>query len=276
MVIARRLALAAVLAAFALGPAAAAERFVVLASTTSTEQSGLFSHILPVFKAKTGIDVRVIAVGTGQALDIARRGDADVALVHDREAEQKFVAEGHALARHDVMHNDFVVVGPKGDPARAGGGKDASAALRRIAEAQAPFVSRGDRSGTHMAELRLWRAAGIDPAQARGGWYREIGAGMGPALNAAAAMGAYTLSDRGTWLSFKNRGEMAITLEGDERLFNPYGVMAVNPQRHPHVKADLAKIFVDWILSSEGQSAIAGYRVAGEPLFFPAARKTGS
>lgn len=257
-------------------PAIAAERFIVLASTTSTEQSGLFGHILPAFKAKTGIEVRVVAVGTGQALDIARRGDADVVLVHDREAEARFVAEGHGIARHDVMHNDFILVGPKSDPARIAGGKDAGAALKRVAETGAVFVSRGDRSGTHLAEMRLWRAAAIEPTQARGGWYREIGAGMGPTLNAAAAMGAYTLADRGTWLSFKNRADLAILVEGDERLFNPYGVMAVDPRRHPHVKAEPAQIFVQWLLSAEGQAAIASFRVGGEPLFFPSARKPGS
>lgn len=276
MVIVRRFVLAAFLAVLATGPGRAAERFIVLASTTSTEQSGLFGHILPAFKARAGIEVRVVAVGTGQALDIARRGDADVVLVHDREAEAKFVAEGHGVARHDVMVNDFILVGPRSDPARIGGGKDAGAALKRIAEAGAVFVSRGDRSGTHVAEMRLWRAAGVEPTQARGAWYREIGAGMGPTLNASAAMGAYTLADRGTWLSFKNRADMAILVEGDERLFNPYGVIAVDPRRHPHVRAELAQVFVQWLLSAEGQAAIASYRVDNEPLFFPSARKTGS
>lgn len=276
MVIARRLVLAACLAVLATGQSRATERFIVLASTTSTEQSGLFGHILPAFKAKTGIEVRVVAVGTGQALDIARRGDADVVLVHDREAEAKFVAEGHGATRHDVMHNDFILVGPKSDPSRVAGGKDAGAALKRIAEAGAVFVSRGDRSGTHVAEMRLWRAAAIEPTQARGAWYREIGAGMGPTLNAAAAMGAYTLADRGTWLAFKNRADLAVLLEGDERLFNPYGVIAVDPRRHPHVKAEFAQIFVQWLLSTEGQAAIASFRVGGEPLFFASARKPGT
>ena len=271
-----RLLVAACFIALSAIPGRAAERFIVLASTTSMEQSGLFGHILPAFKAKTGIEVRVVAVGTGQALDIARRGDADVVLVHDREAEAKFVAEGHGALRHDVMYNDFILVGPRSDPARVAGGKDAGAALKRIAEMGAVFVSRGDRSGTHLAEMRLWRTAGVEPTQARGAWYREIGAGMGPTLNASAAMGAYTLADRGTWLSFKNRADMAILVEGDERLFNPYGVIAVDPRRHPHVRAEPAQVFVQWLLSAEGQAAIASYRVGNEPLFVPAARKAGS
>ena len=241
------------------------ERSITVASTTSTEQSGLFGHILPLFTREAGIAVRVVAVGTGQALDIGRRGDADVVFVHDRAAEDRFVAEGFATARRDVMFNDFVIVGPRGDPAGAAG-KDGVEALRRIAAAGAPFISRGDKSGTHAAELRTWREAGLEP---KGGWYREIGGGMGPALNTASAQNAYVLADRGTWLSFKNRGDLAVLVEGDRRLFNPYGVMPVNPARHPHVKARDAQAFVDWLVSPEGQRTIGEYRIGGEPLFFP-------
>lgn len=248
--------------------AVAQERTITVASTTSTEQSGLFGHLLPAFTAKTGIAVKVVAVGTGQAIDIGRRGDADVLFVHDTRAEEAFVAEGFAARRDPVMYNDFIVVGPKPDPAQAAG-PDAVEALRRIAAAKAPFVSRGDRSGTHAAELRYWADAGIDPAAANEGWYRSIGQGMGPALNTAAAMGAYLLADRGTWLSFKNRGDLAILVEGDRRLFNQYGVMLVNPVRHPHVKAADGRAFVEWLLSSEGQQTIAAYRIGGEQLFFP-------
>jgi len=267
------LALAAWLAAgpLALAPQAQAqERFIVMASTTSTEQSGLFGHLLPAFKQATGIDVRVVAVGTGQALDTGRRGDADIVFVHDKVAEEKFVAEGFATARRDVMYNDFVLVGPKGDPAGARG-KDISAALKKLAAGGQPFISRGDKSGTHAAELRLWRAAGIDLAAARPAGYRDCGCGMGPALNMASATNAYALTDRGTWLAFKNRGELAMVVEGDRSLFNQYGVMVVNPARHPHVKASLAQQFADWVVSPAGQAAIAAYKVGGETLFFPSA-----
>jgi tungstate transport system substrate-binding protein len=265
----RRLLTCAVLC-LALLPAGASaqERSITVASTTSTEQSGLFGHLLPAFTRATGITVRVVAVGTGQALDIGRRGDADVVLVHDKAAEERFVAEGFATRRQDVMYNDFVLVGPLSDPAKARGG-DVLEGFRRIAAARAPFVSRGDKSGTHAAELRTWRDAGIDIATARGEWYREIGQGMGPALNTASAQGAYVLSDRGTWLSFKNRAELAILVEGDRRLFNQYGVMLVNPARHPHVKAADGQAFVDWLVSAEGQGAIAGHRIGGQPLFVP-------
>ena len=250
-------------------PAAAQGRGITVASTTSTEQSGLFGHILPIFTRETGISVRVVALGTGQALDVGRRGDADVVFVHDRAAEERFVREGFATERRHVMFNDFVLVGPAADPARIAGLRDTPEALRRIAAARAPFVSRGDRSGTHAAELRLWGQAGINPGDGRGQWYREIGQGMGPALNTAAAQNAYLLADRGTWLSFRNRQELKILVEGDARLFNQYGVMLANPQRHPHVKAADGQRFVDWILSPAGQAAIASYRINGEQLFFP-------
>jgi tungstate transport system substrate-binding protein len=266
----RRLFLAVAAAAFLLpGAAPAQERFITVASTTSTEQSGLFRHILPIFTGETGITVRVVALGTGQALDVGRRGDADVVFVHDRAAEERFVAEGFGGPRRHVMFNDFVVVGPAADPARVNGLRDTNEALRRIAEARAPFVSRGDRSGTHAAELRLWQLAGVDPAIGRGQWYREVGQGMGPALNTAAAQNAYILTDRGTWLSFRNRQDLRIVVEGDARLFNQYGVMLVNPQRHPHVKAADGQRFIDWILSPAGQRAIASYQINGEQLFFP-------
>jgi tungstate transport system substrate-binding protein len=247
---------------------AQAQRAITVASTTSTEQSGLFKHLLPKFTGSTGIEVKVVALGTGQALDIGRRGDADVVFVHDKEAEEKFVADGFGVKRHEVMYNDFVVVGPKSDPAGAAG-KDIQAGLRRIAAVKAPFVSRGDRSGTHAAELRFWRDAGLNLAAIKGDWYKEIGQGMGPALNTASAASAYLLSDRGTWLVFKNRGDLAILVEGDERMFNQYGVMLVNPARHPHVKAADGQRFVDWLVSGEGQKTIAEYRVNGEQLFFP-------
>jgi tungstate transport system substrate-binding protein len=253
----------------AVSPSSAqAQRAITVASTTSTEQSGLFKHLLPKFTGSTGIEVKVVALGTGQALDIGRRGDADVVFVHDKEAEEKFVADGFGVKRHEVMYNDFVVVGPKSDPAGAAG-KDIQAGLRRIAAVKAPFVSRGDRSGTHAAELRFWRDAGLNLAAIKGDWYKEIGQGMGPALNTASAASAYLLSDRGTWLVFKNRGDLAILVEGDERMFNQYGVMLVNPARHPQVKAADGQRFVDWLLSGEGQKTIAEYRVNGEQLFFP-------
>ena len=272
MHIARRGLLPLLLAAVT-QPALAQQRSITLASTTSTEQSGLFGHILPFFTRETGITVRVVALGSGQALDIGRRGDADVVLVHDRVAEERFVAEGFGGPRRHVMFNDFVITGPAADPARITGLGDAVAALSRIAAARAPFISRGDRSGTHAAELRLWQLAGIDPATGRGQWYREVGQGMGPALNTAAAQGAYILADRGTWLSFRNRQDQRILIEGDTRLFNQYGVMLVNARRHPHVKAADGQRFIDWLLSSAGQAAIAGYRINGEQLFFPNADK---
>ena len=271
----RRLAMALAMAAAALGGVAGAwaqDRHIVMASTTSTEQSGLFAHLLPAFRQATGIEVRVVALGTGQALDAARRGDADIVFVHDRAAEEKFVAEGHATQRRDVMYNDFVVIGPKADAAGARG-RDAAVALRRIAAAGRPFVSRGDRSGTHAAELRLWQDAGVEVGATRPAGYRECGCGMGPALNMAAATNAYVLADRGTWLAFRNRGELAVLVEGDPRLFNPYGVMVVNPARHPHVKAALAQQFADWVVAPAGQQTIASYRIQGEQLFFPNARR---
>jgi tungstate transport system substrate-binding protein len=265
----RRLLPVAVVAWLACGAAWAQSTFIVVASTTSTEQSGLFRHLLPAFTKQTGIEVRVVALGTGQALDTARRGDADVVLVHDPEAERRFVAEGFATRRQDVMYNDFVIVGPAFDPAKLAGLRDATEALRRIAAAQAPFVSRGDRSGTHAAELRLWKDAGVELERARGAWYRETGSGMGPALNTASGMNAYLLADRGTWLSFRNRGALKVLVEGDRRLFNQYGVMPVNPARHPHVKAEPARRFADWLVSPDGQRTIADYRIDGEQLFFP-------
>ena len=264
----RRGLLALAVSALAL-PAAARERFITLSSTTSTEQSGLFGHILPIFTRENGIAVRVVALGTGQALDVGRRGDADVVFVHDRVAEERFVAEGFGGPRRHVMFNDFVITGPAADPARIAGLRDTNEALRRIAQARAPFISRGDRSGTHAAELRLWQLAGVDPVAGRGQWYREVGQGMGPALNTAAAQGAYILTDRGTWLSFRNRQDQRVLVEGDTRLFNQYGVMLVNPRRHPHVKAADGQRFIDWIVSPAGQAAIAGYRIHGEQLFFP-------
>jgi tungstate transport system substrate-binding protein len=241
---------------------------ITVASTTSTEQSGLFGHLLPRFTASTGIDVKVVAVGTGQALDIGRRGDADVVFVHDKVAEEKFLAEGFGVKRFDVMYNDFVVIGPKADPAHIAGGKDVADALRKIAAVKAAFVSRGDRSGTHEAELRLWKVADVDLAAVKGDWYREIGQGMGAALNMASSSNAYLISDRGTWLAFKNRGDLAILTEGDRRLFNQYGVMLVNPAKHVGVKAKDGQAFVDWLISSEGQKTIADYKVGGEQLFF--------
>ena len=253
-------------------PAEAQQRFITVASTTSTEQSGLFKHLLPEFEKRTGIQVRVVALGTGQALDLGRRGDADVAFVHDKEAEEKALAERYFVERREVMYNDFVVVGPKSDPAGARG-RDAVAGLKKIAQAKAPFASRGDRSGTHSAELKLWKEAGIDPQQGKGSWYRETGSGMGPTLNTASGMNAYALADRGTWLSFKNRGDLAIVVEGDKRLFNQYGVMLVNPERHPSVKKAEGMAFINWVTSPEGQKTIADYKINGEQLFFPNAGK---
>jgi len=256
--------LAAVLLATALP--APAQDFITVASTTSTEQSGLFKHLLPEFKKATGVEARVVAVGTGQALDMARRGDADVVFVHDKVAEEKFLAEGFGVKRYEVMYNDFVLVGPKSDPAGARG-KDVIAGLKKIADSKSPFASRADKSGTHAAELRYWKAAGFD--QPKGDWYRETGSGMGPTLNTAAGMNAYALADRGTWLSFKNRADLVILVEGDTRLFNQYGVMLVNPAKHAHVKKDLGQKFVDWVISPAGQAVIAAYKIEGEQLFFP-------
>jgi tungstate transport system substrate-binding protein len=262
--------LTATLAVLAMAAGASAQdRTITVASTTSTEQSGLFGYLLPKFTAATGIGVKVVAVGTGQALDIGRRGDAEVVFVHDKVAEEKFLAEGFGVKRLGVMYNDFVVIGPKADPAKIAGNKDVSDALRKIAAAKAPFISRGDRSGTHEAELRLWKQAGVDLASTKGDWYREIGQGMGPALNMASSINGYVLSDRGTWLNFKNRGDLAVLTEGDQRLFNQYGVMLVNPARHAGVKAKDGQAFVDWLVSADGQKAIGDYKVGGERLFFP-------
>jgi len=264
-------ALALPVAALAQAQAPSQASAIVMASTTSTEQSGLFGHLLPAFKQATGIDVRVVAVGTGQALDTGRRGDADVVFVHDTAAEEKFVVEGFATQRRNVMYNDFVLIGPKTDPAGARGA-DIAAALKKLATSSQAFISRGDKSGTHAAELRLWKAAGVDVAATKPAAYRECGCGMGPALNMAASTNAYVLADRGTWLSFKNRGDLAILVEGDKTLFNQYGVMVVNPARHPHVKAAGAQRFADWVVSPAGQSTIAGYKIGSEQLFFPNAR----
>ncbi|CAO3447018.1 Tungstate ABC transporter, substrate-binding protein [Azospirillum argentinense] len=255
-------------------PSTAADRFITVASTTSTEDSGLFKSILPKFTEKTGIEVRVVAKGTGQAIDIAKRGDADVLFVHHKPSEDKFVAEGFSTERKPVMYNDFVIVGPKADPAKVGGSKDVSAALKSIAAAKAPFVSRGDDSGTHKAEQALWKTAGVDPA-AGDGWYRAIGQGMGATLNTAAAVNGYAMTDRATWLSFKNRGDLDILVEGDKRLFNQYGVMLVNPAKFSHVKAADGQAFVNWLVSAEGQKAIADYTINGKSLFFPNANEPG-
>ena len=252
--------------------AQAQDRFIVMSSTTSTEQSGLFAHLLPAFKAASGIDIRVVAQGTGQALDTARRGDADVVFVHDQVAEEKFVAEGFGVKRLPVMYNDFVIVGPKGDPAGARG-KDVVAALGKIASSGQPFVSRGDKSGTHAAELRYWKMASVDVDAAKPRGYQACGCGMGPALNIGASTNGYVLTDRGTWLNFKNRGDLTVLVEGDQRLFNQYGVIAVNPAKHPHVKAALAQTFIDWVVSPAGQASIAAYKIGGEQLFFPNAGK---
>lgn len=246
-----------------------AQESITVASTTSTEQSGLFRHLLPAFEKASGIQVKVVAVGTGQALDIARRGDADVVFVHDPKAEAKFLSEGFGVKRYEVMYNDFVLVGPKNDPAHIGGGKDILDAMRKIAAAAAPFASRADRSGTHAAELRYWQAAGVDLEPGKGKWYKETGSGMGATLNTAAGLNAYAITDRGTWLSFRNRGDLAILVQGDQRLFNQYGVMLVNPQKHPQVKREAGQKFIDWLISPTGQATIASYKVNGEQLFFP-------
>ncbi|MCK1636179.1 extracellular solute-binding protein [Bradyrhizobium sp. 157] len=271
----RRVLIAAATVVFA-SHAVAQDKSIVVASTTSTQDSGLFGHILPMFKARTGIDVKVVAQGTGQALDTGRRGDADVVFVHAKPAEEKFVAEGFGVRRHPVMYNDFILIGPKSDPAGIKGSRDIVAALSAIKAKAADFISRGDKSGTHQAELNLWKVAGIDIAKDRGSWYKEIGQGMGAALNTASASNAYVLADRGTWLSFKNRGDLAISVEGDKRLFNQYGVMLVNPEKHPSVKKDLGQQFIDWLVSPEGQKAIADYKINGEQLFYPNASDSGA
>jgi tungstate transport system substrate-binding protein len=262
---------ATVMFSVAIAPAAMAEtmNFIVVASTTSTQDSGLLKYLLPLFKEKSGVDVRVIALGTGQALAIARKGDADVLLVHDRDAELKFVEEGYGIARREVMYNDFVIVGPTRDPAKIAGLQDSATALRRIATAESPFASRGDKSGTHAAELGLWKRIGVYPQRGKGSWYRETGSGMGTTLNIASAMAAYTLTDRGTWAAFRNRGDLVVHVEGDRKLINQYGVMLVNPALHPHVKKAAAMQFIDWLTSEEGQWAIARFRVGGQQLFFP-------
>lgn len=274
----RRLLLFAAAATLALhaSAATAADRAITLASTTSTENAGLFDHILPLFERETGIEVRVVAVGTGQALKLAENGDADVLLVHHRPSEAAFVAAGHGVRRYDVMYNDFVIVGPQGDPAGVRGAADAAAALAAIAEAQAPFASRGDDSGTHKKERELWTAAGVSPDAASGTWYRETGSGMGATLNTAVGMSAYALTDRATWTKFGNKDDLEVLVQGDERLFNPYGVILVNPAKHPHIAATAGQRFIDWIRSEAGQRAIAAYRVDGKQLFFPNAQKAGS
>ncbi|HYD31901.1 MAG TPA: extracellular solute-binding protein [Azospirillaceae bacterium] len=269
----RLLAVAVLTLALLAGRAQADERFIIVASTTSTEDSGLFKAILPAFTARTGIEVRVVARGTGQAIDLAKRGDADVLFVHHKPSEEAFVAEGYGVERRPVMYNDFVLVGPRNDPAGIHGLTDAAEALKKIAAAKAPFVSRGDDSGTHKAEAALWQAANVDPV---GGWYRPTGSGMGPTLNTAAAMGAYTLADRGTWVSFANKRDLAVLVQGDRRLFNQYGVILANPARHPHVKAADGQAFIDWLVSPEGQRIIGAYGVHGAPLFFPNADQTGA
>jgi tungstate transport system substrate-binding protein len=256
-------------------PALAQDKSIIVASTTSTQDSGLFGHILPLFKAKTGIDVKVVAQGTGQALDTGRRGDTDVVFVHAKAQEEKFVAEGFGVKRYDVMYNDFVLIGPRSDPAGIKGGKDVLAAFKAIAAKESPFVSRGDKSGTHSAELALWKKAGLDPAGTKPSWYRAIGQGMGAALNTAGGMGAYVLADRGTWLSFKSKGDLEIVVEGDRQLFNQYGIILVNPAKHAHVKKELGQQLIDWVISKEGQDAIRSYTINGQQLFFPNAASTG-
>jgi tungstate transport system substrate-binding protein len=250
----------------------AGEKSILLQSTTSTANSGLYDYLLPMFTGKTGIRVNVVAVGTGQAIKNAMNGDGDVLLVHAKTAEEKFVADGYGVERFDVMYNDFIIVGPPADPAKVAGTKDAVSALKTIAESKAIFVSRGDNSGTHKKEKQLWQAAGVNPTGGSGTWYRETGSGMGATLNAAVAMNAYTMTDRGTWISFKNKGDFHILVEGDNALFNQYGIILVNPEKHPHVKAEQGKAFIDWILSEEGQHAIASYKLDGQQLFFPNAK----
>ena len=252
------------------------DKSIVVSSTTSTQDSGLFGHILPLFKAKTGIEVKVVSQGTGQALDTGRRGDADVVFVHAKSQEEKFVADGFGMKRYPVMYNDFVLIGPSSDPAGIKSSKDIVIALKTIKEKAAPFISRGDKSGTHAAELALWKIAGIDIEADKGAWYKSIGQGMGAALNTASAGNAYVLADRGTWLAFKNRGDLIIVVEGDKRLFNQYGVMLVNPAKHPTVKKELGQQFIDWLISSDGQKAIANYKINGEQLFYPNANDAGA
>ena len=272
----RHVALGLLVAVLGIAPAAAQDKSIVVASTTSTQDSGLFGHILPPFKASTSIDVKVVAQGTGQALDTGRRGDADVVFVHAKAQEEKFVADGFGVKRYPVMYNDFVLIGPKSDPTGIKGGADVAQALKTIKAKAAPFISRGDRSGTHSAELSLWKAAGIDIEKDHGPWYKAIGQGMGAALNTAGASAGYVLSDRGTWLAFKNRGELDILVAGDQRMFNQYGVMLVNPAKHPHVKKELGQSFVDWLVSPDGQQAIADYNIEGQQLFFANANVPGA
>ncbi len=275
MLIRRFLMALAAIAGFATA-ASAQDKSILVASTTSTQDSGLFGHLLPMFKAKTGIDVKVVAQGTGQAIDTGRRGDADVLFVHAKAAEAKFLAEGFGVKRYPVMYNDFILVGPQGDPAGIKGSKDIVAAFKALKDKGIAFISRGDKSGTHQAELNLWTVAGIDIAKSKGPWYKEIGQGMGAALNSASASNAYVLADRATWLSFKNKGELVIEVEGDKRLFNQYGVMLVNPAKHPSVKQEFGQQFIDWLVSAEGQKAIADYKINGEQLFYPNAGDPGA
>ncbi|MDP2412128.1 MAG: extracellular solute-binding protein [Pseudolabrys sp.] len=273
----RSLTTALVLGTFALtAPAGAQNKSIIVSSTTSTQDSGLFGHLLPLFKSKTGIDVKVVSQGTGQALDTGRRGDADVVFVHAKSQEEKFVADGFGVKRHPVMYNEFVLIGPKSDPAGVKGSKDIVAALKTIRDKGAPFISRGDKSGTHAAELNLWKAAGVDIEKEKGPWYKSIGQGMGAALATASAGNAYVLADRGTWLSFRNRGDLIVSVEGDKRLFNQYGVILVNPARHPTVKKDFGQQFIDWLVSKKGQKAIADYTIGGEQLFYPNAEDAGA
>jgi tungstate transport system substrate-binding protein len=272
----RFLGIAVALATALSGAAVAQDKSIVVSSTTSTTDSGLFSHILPLFKQKTGIDVKVVSQGTGQALDTGRRGDSDVVLVHAKGLEEKFIADGFGVNRFPVMYNDFVLIGPKSDPAGIKGSKDIAAALRTIKAKASTFISRGDKSGTHTAELNLWKVAGIDIAKDKGDWYKEIGQGMGAALNTASASNGYVLSDRATWINFKNRGELDIAVEGDQRLFNQYGVILVNPEKHKHVKKELGQAFVDWLVSPDGQKAIADYKINNQQLFFPNASVPGT
>ena len=275
MLIRRFLMALAAIAGFATA-ASAQDKSILVASTTSTQDSGLFGHLLPMFKAKTGIDVKVVAQGTGQAIDTGRRGDADVLFVHAKAAEEKFLAEGFGVKRYPVMYNDFILVGPQGDPAGIKGSKDIVAAFKALKDKGIAFISRGDKSGTHQAELNLWTVAGIDIAKSKGPWYKEIGQGMGAALNSASASNAYVLADRATWLSFKNKGELVIEVEGDKRLFNQYGVMLVNPAKHPNVNKEFGQQFIDWLVSVEGQKAIADYKINGEQLFYPNASDPGA
>jgi tungstate transport system substrate-binding protein len=270
------LAAAVLTTVFAGQPSLAEDKFIVVQSTTSTQNSGLFDYLLPIFQEKTGIEVRVVAVGTGQAIKNAANGDGDVLFVHSKPSEEKFVADGLGVSRSDVMYNDFVIVGPANDPAGVAGSKDVVESLKKVADAKAPFASRGDDSGTHKAELRLWKAAGIDPSEGSGDWYRETGSGMGATLNTGTGMGAYVMTDRATWISFGNKGDYKVAVEGDPILFNQYGIILVNPEVHAHVKADLGQQFVDWVLSKEGQQAIADYKVDGQQLFFPNSDKGSS